>query len=95
MSTVAVPALHQKPKSKYPAPAGHDAVLNAIQRSGREISLVMMQDGSIVTGKLVTRDQYTLTVQCGTRRQIFFKHALESFYSTETQDAQTADQNAV
>jgi hypothetical protein len=42
--------------------AGHDAVLNAIQKSGRTV-FVETHD-NVHVGKVIARDAYTITVEC-------------------------------
>ena len=43
-------------------------------------------DGSEITGKLIARDKYTITLLVdGVRRVTIYKHAIESFEPTELQ----------
>lgn len=75
------PTLHRPPVASN-KPAGHEVVLKAIQKDGREIR-VRTRDGVIHTGILVAYDKYTLSIKDQSREPgdvtIFFKHALVSF----------------
>lgn len=73
---------------RKPAPKGHDTVLGAIQNGGRSITVELIS-GEVVTGKLVGRDKYTVTVRPENTqniRKVIYKHAIESFYGEEPAD---------
>lgn len=59
---------------------GHDAILKALQDAGAQIVVTPIGDGVSVTGVLVARDKYTITVKTASGRTVtYYKHALESF----------------
>lgn len=82
------PAQHGGNRTFKPAtPKGHDAVLKAIQDSGREITITM-QSGEKINGKVVARDKFTISVRVsdalgGYLTYVVYKHAMESFYAQE------------
>lgn len=63
-------------------PKGHDAVLGALQESGRTTTIVTIA-GEQFTGKVFGRDDYTITLLIGSSRIVFYKHAIERFYGEE------------
>lgn len=65
---------------------GHDAILKNTQDAGGTITITTIGDGSSVTGKLIARDKYTITVEIelGVRRT-YYKHAIESFEPIKVQ----------
>lgn len=73
-----------KPKSsggarKPATPKGHDAVLSGIQNSTETITLLFL-DGETISGRLMARDKFTLTVEDGGNTTTFYKHAIKGFY---------------
>lgn len=69
--------------SAAPRSKGHDAVLNAIQSQERDVVVVLMS-GDEITGKIVGRDKYTITVRDDKgRRQVIYKHGIERFWAEE------------
>lgn len=76
------PGFTRKPTTtKKPFVAkGHDAILKSIQDDGADIEVNMISDGTSITGKLLARDRYTITVldKHGVCRTLY-KHAIESF----------------
>lgn len=59
---------------------GHDAILKELQDARARISIVTMSDATPVTGVLVGRDKYTITIGTEDGRRItIYKHAIESF----------------
>lgn len=87
--TVSVPQRGQRVAPPANAAKGHDAVLHALQKDGRVIHITLMS-GERLEGKIVGRDKFTITVlsQMGIadttlRRQVVYKHAIESFWGDE------------
>lgn len=71
-------------KRKPFVPKGHDAILNEVQANEGYLTVTKMGDGSEITGKLIARDKYTITLLVdGTRRVTLYKHAVESFEPVE------------
>lgn len=69
------------PQRKPFVAKGHDAILKDLQDSKKDV-LVAMLSGETETGKIVSRDKFTITVQKnnGTGHRItIYKHAIESF----------------
>jgi sRNA-binding regulator protein Hfq len=71
-----------------PVVKGHDAVLKALQDSGRQATIVTLA-GEKFVGKIVGRDKYTITLLVvegsNAIRRVFYKHALEQFFGEEPQ----------
>lgn len=81
---------------------GHETVLAALREKGKLVSIVSLA-GDLFVGKIVANDLYTITLkvekvipagqinsaleQTGVRR-IFYKHAIESFFSAEDETTQ-------
>jgi RNA chaperone Hfq len=63
---------------------GHDAVLTAIMSQERTFTVILMS-GDEVTGKIVGKDKYTITIRPDgkTRREVIFKHAIERCWADE------------
>lgn len=65
-----------------PRVTGHDAVLGSIRKDGREITVVK-SDGSVVKGKLVASDSFSLSVSVGPIVRVLFKHAIDEFFTSK------------
>lgn len=70
---------------------GHDAILKALQDNGRKVE-VRLLSGEELTGKVVGRDKYTITLLVENafacekpRRHVIYKHAIEQFIGEEPQ----------
>ena len=67
-----------------PKTSGHDTVLRAIQNKGAMITIKFLS-GETMSGTLVARDSYTLTVRTPNDvRNVLFKHAIERFSGEES-----------
>lgn len=71
------------PGGQKPTPKGHDAVLKALQDSGRECTIVLASSGNKVVGKIVGRDKFTITLLVSGVRRVIYKHAVEEFFGEE------------
>jgi sRNA-binding regulator protein Hfq len=79
-------------------PKGHDAVLKALQDSGRQCTVVTLS-GETFFGKVIGRDKFTITLLVTASptdigpeliRRVFYKHALEQFYGEEAPTPQAS-----
>lgn len=84
-----------------PKMKGHDVILKALRENGCTLWLVTLA-GEAYSGKIVGSDKYTITLETQvertedgitgevTVRMVFYKHAIESFYSFDnpTKDRQ-------
>lgn len=76
---------YDRPKRPFVA-KGHDAILKEVQDNGGYLAVTLMSDGSTVSGQLVARDKFTITVLTEEgRRRTFYKHAIESFEPVQVQ----------
>lgn len=64
-------------------PKGHDAVLKALQDSGRTCTIVKASSGDKLVGKIVGRDKFTITLLVEGVRRVVYKHAIEEFFGEE------------
>lgn len=65
---------------------GHDAILKEVQDNEGYLTVTKAGDGSEITGKLLARDKYTITLLTDAGRRItLYKHAVESFEPVELQ----------
>lgn len=68
-----------QPSQPKPVEArGHDAILRVLQ-SQRTSVTVMLMSGERLTGTVVGRDKYTITLLCEGKRHIIYKHSIEWF----------------
>lgn len=75
-----------KPPRKQFVAKGHDAILKKIQDLGGEIGIMPMNSESLIIGKLIARDKYTITVLTRAGKEVtFYKHAVESFETIKGQ----------
>lgn len=80
------PGHTSKPPRKPFVAKGHDAILKKVQDLGGEIGIMPMNGDSLIVGKLIARDKYTITVLTKDGREVtFYKHAIESFESVRVQ----------
>jgi sRNA-binding regulator protein Hfq len=83
----------KKPRSSK----GHEVVLRALKEGGRETKITFM-DGTAVIGAVLDFDKYTITLRVKAfmtsttvspvlepRREVFFKHAIRSFFGEESE----------
>lgn len=72
-----------------PLTTGHDSVIKAIKDQGRHLTVEKMSSGEKVTGLIVGRDKYTVTLlatvegKAAPVRRVIFKHDISEFYSIE------------
>lgn len=77
------PGAKRPPRKPFVA-KGHDSFLKDIQDKEGYITITKTGDGSEITGKLIARDKFTITIMVdGTRRVTIYKHAIESFEPAE------------
>jgi RNA chaperone Hfq len=69
-----------KPKSEG---KGHDAVLRALQQGQHDVHVVLRSSGETLTGKIVGRDKFTITLKIDGIRVVIYKHAIERFAGEE------------
>jgi sRNA-binding regulator protein Hfq len=73
-----------KPTLYAPKPreTGHETVLRAIQKDGRAIHIQLLDDATVLSGKLIARDKFTLSVECTNGVvMVLFKHAIRCFWA--------------
>jgi sRNA-binding regulator protein Hfq len=73
----------RRPSGPKIGPKGHDAVLKALQDSGRLCTIVKASSGDKVVGKIVGRDKFTITLLVDGVRRVIYKHAIEEFFGEE------------
>lgn len=73
---VELPRRQYPPTGKRFIAKGHDSQLQDAQYSGAKTTLNLMS-GISVTGKLLRRDKYTITLLHEKGEEIFYKHAIE------------------
>lgn len=59
---------------------GHETVLTALREKGKTTNVVLLS-GKIYVGRIVANDAFTITLLMDDVRRIFYKHAIESFYT--------------
>ena len=71
----------KKAPAKRPFVAkGHDAILKSVQDKQGIITVVLGTSGDVVTGALVARDKFTITIRTTSHVVTIYKHAIEMFY---------------
>lgn len=67
--------------SRGPRPAkGHDAILKKAQESGKNVTFYLIGSGTnCMTGTVVERDRYTVSVKVGDTVRVLFKHGVLHF----------------
>lgn len=84
--------LHARPGFRRPfkaKPKGHDGYLADLQETGAIVTFSMMSDGSTVTGKIIARDKFTISIQEQIHKdgvpefdkvpRVIYKHGIEQF----------------
>lgn len=55
---------------------GHDRQLDEMKKANQEVTVIIAGDG--LTGKIVTKDKWTITLDCGRgEHHLIYKHAIE------------------
>lgn len=69
-----------------PTHSGHESLLNHFSRAGKKVTLVLL-NGKSYEGLVKAFDRYTISleIEVDDEKQtlIFFKHAIQFFFSTE------------
>jgi RNA chaperone Hfq len=74
---------HRNVGRVQPKPAGHDAVLRAMQHQERNVTVNLIS-GEVRKGRIVGGDKFTITVRCADGlRHMLFKHAVEEIVAEE------------
>jgi len=67
-----------RPKPKA-APSGHQAFLKALQDSGAEIAVFMLDSDEVLTGKIRAADAFTISLEVKGDTHVIYKHAIQRF----------------
>jgi sRNA-binding regulator protein Hfq len=67
-----------RPKPKA-APSGHQAFLKALQDSGAEIEVHLLDTDEVLVGKIRAADAFTISLEVKGVAEVVFKHAIQRF----------------
>ena len=89
--------LKSKPVAAKPVAKGHEAFLKAIETTGAEITIELLDEPNPIVGTIKHSDKFTISVKC-TRPDgsfqvyVVFKHAIRLFWTTPKKDEVTASE---